>query len=96
MKNTPPPSLETVASYFASWRKNRGSKREPIPESLRNIATTLKSRYPVGQIKAALNVNSNMLKHWANDHCSNGSPQFLSLPPSSTVSEQVSRSVKLE
>ncbi len=96
MKQTPPPSLETVANYFSSWRLNRASKREPIPESLRIMAATLKNRYPVGQIKAALNVNSNMLKRWSNDRSADHSPQFLPLPPADTVSDKTSSTVKLE
>ncbi len=58
MKQTPLPSLESVAHYFAVWRQNRESKREPIPESLKAMAISLKNRIPVGQIKAALKVNS--------------------------------------
>jgi len=99
MKQTQPPSLETVAHYFSAWRQNRASKKEPIPESLKKMAAGLKSRYPVGQIKTALNVNSNMLKAWSNDHstpCS--SPSFLSLPPEAaeTVSDKASHTIKLE
>ena len=99
MQQTQPPSLETVAHYFADWRQNRASKKEPIPESLKKMAAGLKNRYPVGQIKTALNVNSSMLKAWSNDHgtqCS--SPPFLSLPPVAvdTVSDKTSHTIKLE
>jgi len=99
MKQTPPPSLETVAHYFAAWRQNRSSKKEPIPESLKKMAAGLKNRYPVGQIKTALNVNSSMLKRWSNDYATScSSPQFLPLPPiaADTVSDKTSPALKLE
>jgi len=98
MKQSQSASLEAVANYFASWRQNRESKREPIPGSLRNMAATLKNRYPVGQIKIALNVNSSMLKQWSNeaDHSTHHSPSFLPLPPADVVNDKVPRTVKLE
>jgi len=99
MKQTQPPSLETVAHYFSAWRQNRSSKKESIPESLKKMAAGLKSRYPVGQIKTALNVNSNMLKAWSNDYSTQcSSPSFLSLPPEAadTVSDKTPHTIKLE
>jgi len=96
MQSTPSPSLETVADYFSSWRQNRVSKKEPIPESLRKMAITLKNSYPVGQIKAALNINSNMLKRWSSDHITHHSPEFVALPTTEVVRETTSSTVKLE
>lgn len=96
MKPIPSPSLEAVAHSFSSWRQSRVSKKEPIPESLRTMAIALKNSYPVGQIKAALNINSKMLKCWSNDHAAAPSLQFLSLPPADTIRDKTSPTVKLE
>ncbi len=96
MKQTPLPSLESVAHYFAVWRQNRESKREPIPESLKAMAISLKNRVPVDQIKAALKINSNLLKHGSQDHGADRSPQFLPLPSVETITDTASHTVKLD
>jgi hypothetical protein len=54
--------LEEVKQFFANWRKERKSRRQPIPDFLWKAAGQLFPRYPLGVIARELSLNYNLFK----------------------------------
>jgi len=54
--------LEEVKRLFANWRKERKSRRQPIPDFLWKAAGQLVPRYPLGVIARELSLNYNQFK----------------------------------
>ncbi len=54
--------LEEVKQFFANWRKERKSRRQPIPDFLWKAAGQLVPRYPLGVIARELSLNYNQFK----------------------------------
>ena len=54
--------LEEVKQFFANWRKERKSRRQPIPDFLWKAAGQLFPRYPLGVIARELSLDYNQLK----------------------------------
>ena len=53
--------LEEVRLFFTKWRKERKSRRQPIPEFLWKAAMQLFPHYPMGVIARELSLNYNQL-----------------------------------
>lgn len=54
--------IKKVQQQFKNWRKNRKSKRSPIPENLWEAAIGLHGEYSTYEIAKALRLNSRKLK----------------------------------
>ena len=54
--------LEEVNPFFANWRKERKSRRQPITDFLWKAAGQLVLRYPLGVIARELSLDYNQLK----------------------------------
>jgi hypothetical protein len=67
--------LEEVVDAFESWRANRTSKNEPIPDRLWDMAKTLISDYKKAHIQRALRVSGSQFnKRCLNLQSSEDSP----------------------
>ena len=59
-------SLEKVRAQFDQWRRNRG-KREAIPESLLEAASSLYPAFSLNRISRTLGLNYSKLKHYVHE-----------------------------
>jgi hypothetical protein len=58
-------TLEEVVDAFATWRANRGRKKEPIPDRLWALTKALLPYYKKSHIQRALKVSGSQL----NEYC---------------------------
>lgn len=61
---TEPLDLTHVQQQFDQWRQTRASRREPIPNALREQAVRLCEQYRPSRVIDALRINHTMLKTW--------------------------------
>jgi len=54
--------MKKVKKQFEKWRKNRSSKREPIPEELWESAISLYGEYKISEISKELRLGGSDLK----------------------------------
>ena len=70
--------MSAAATAFALWRQNRSHPTQATPAKLQQQAVALLDHFPTPQVVAKLNVNSTILKRWANDIKDQNN--FISLP----------------
>ena len=64
-ENSPflPSPLDAVRYQFETWRENKKTPREPIPEHLWEAASKLQDKYPLSHISKVLRLNHTDLKN---------------------------------
>jgi len=73
--------INQVVEAFELWRKNRGSRRSPTPQTLRKQAINLLEHCSCSQVISMLRISGSQLKQWRGSfEVNQTSHDFIRLP----------------
>ena len=83
--------INQVVAAFELWRKNRGSRKTPTPQALRQQAINLLEHCSSSKVTSMLRISGSQLKRWRGSVKPNQTSQdFIRLPVQDQAQHRVS------
>ena len=92
-----PKKLNQVVNAFELWRANRGSRKTPTPQALRQQAIDLLEHCSSSKVTSMLRISGSQLKQWRQSaEPIQTTPDFIHLPVHNDVPGVVDTHPKIE